>query len=149
LKHQSRREKLVKLKDFVGRWIFWNWEAFSVREFSLITECGLLQYLHQHSSTKYFKKFLWISLKDEVAGRWEYCEVAQFVDSSNESLAPSSSINVKGENKNYTSYSLIESLYHLTEHTAPFKIPNIKATYSHFCARGILRDVFYELQCIR
>jgi hypothetical protein len=56
---------------------------------------------------------------------------------------------VKGEKNKYTSYNLIESLYHLTEHIDPFKIPNIKVTYSHLCMGEILGDVFYELQCMR
>jgi hypothetical protein len=58
-------------------------------------------------------------------------------------------MNVKGEKNKYTSYNLIESLYHLTENTDPFKIPNIKATYYHLCMGEILGDVFYELQRMR
>ena len=118
-----------EIEGFCGTMAFSKLRNLAVKTSSLISEGGLSQ-SRRHSSTKYSRQVPRISLKDEVAGRREYCEVAQFAASSNESFAPSSSINVKGEKKKYTSYDLIESLYHLTEDTAPFKIPNIKSANS-------------------
>lgn len=94
-----------EIEGFCGTMAFSKLRNLAVKASSLISECGLSQ-SRRHSSTKYSRQVPRISLKDEVAGRREYCEVAQFAASSNESFAPSSSINVKGEKKKYTSYDL-------------------------------------------
>lgn len=92
------KRKASEIEGFCGTMAFSKLRNLAVKASSLISECGLSQ-SRRHSSTKYSRQVPRISLKDEVAGRREYCEVAQFAASSNESFAPSSSINVKGEKK--------------------------------------------------
>ena len=99
------KRKASEIEGFCGTMAFSKLRNLAVKASSLISECGLSQ-SRRHSSTKYSRQVPRISLKDEVAGRREYCEVAQFAASSNESFAPSCSINVKGEKKKYTSCDL-------------------------------------------